>query len=396
MILAGGQGQRLYPLTRDRAKPAVPFGGTYRIIDFTLSNCINSGLRRIFILTQYKSSSLDTHIRFGWNILSHELGEFVHTIPPQQRVGDTWYLGTADAIYQNIYTLERERPDLTLILSGDHIYKMNYRPMIDAHLANGADLTIACIPVPRGEAQQLGVAVVDESDRIIQFQEKAPDPTPIPGDPGRCLAALGVYLFDTRVLVREVVADAKTSSAHDFGKDIIPRMIHSHYVLAHDFHDENRKPVKYWRDVGTTDAYYEANMDLVSVDPLFNLYDPAWPIRHASSQSPPAKIIFDEPGRRGVAIDSLLSPGCIISGAAVVRSILSPDVRVEEGTIIVESIIFDDTVIGRGCTIRKAIVDKHVRIPPGTTIGVDPKADAERYVISDTGVAVLPRGMRYA
>ena len=397
MILAGGQGERLYPLTRDRAKPAVPFGGVYRIIDFTLSNCINSGIRRVFVLTQYKSSSLDYHIHFGWSFLSPELGEFIRTVPPQQRITSSWYLGTADAFYQNIYTLERERPDLVLILSGDHIYKMNYRSMIDAHIAKGADLTIACIPVPRAAATQLGIAVIDNESRIVDFQEKPPDPVTIPGSPDSCLASMGVYLFNTPTLVREVVADAKTDSAHDFGQNIIPRMIHTHRVFAHDFHDMNRKPVKYWRDVGTLDAYWEAHMDLVAVDPLFNLYDPTWPIRTSPMYHPPAKSVFAEPeGRRGVALNSLVSPACIISGGTVERSVLSPRVRIEENARVTDSVIMDETVIGRDCVITQAIIDKRVRIPDRTVIGVYPEADAERYVVTANGIVVIPSEMHFA
>ena len=396
MILAGGQGQRLYPLTRDRAKPAVPFGGVYRIIDFTLSNCLNSGIRRVFVLTQYKSSSLDYHIHFGWNILSPELGEFIRTIPPQQRITSSWYLGTADAIYQNIYTLERERPDLVLILSGDHVYKMNYRSMIDFHLERGADLTIACIPVPREAATQLGVAVIDDQARIARFQEKSPDPTPVPGRPDQCLASMGVYIFNTRTLVREVVADAKTDSAHDFGENIIPKMIRTHRVFAHDFDDRNRKDAKYWRDVGTLDAYWEANMDLVAINPVFNLFDPAWPIRTYPMQHPPAKTVLDDEGRRGVAFNSLVSPACIISGATVDRSVLGTQVRVAEGSRVTESVIMDETHIGRDCTVTRAIIDKRVHIPDGTTIGVYPEADAERYVVTDNGIVVVPREMRFA
>jgi len=398
MTLAGGQGERLYPLTRDRAKPAVPFGGAYRIIDFTLSNCINSGIRRVFVLTQYKSSSLDYHIHFGWNILSPALGEFIRTVPPQQRTSSSWYLGTADAIYQNVYTLERERPDLVLILSGDHVYKMNYRAMVEFHLAKGADLTIACIPVPREQATQLGVAVIDDEARIVGFQEKAPSPATVPGSRDLCLASMGVYLFDTAALVREVVADAKTDSEHDFGKNIIPQMIHTQAVFAHDFKDENKKATKYWRDVGTLDAYWEANMDLVAVDPLFNLYDTDWPIRTFPQQHPPAKTVLNEEGpdgRRGSALNSLISPGCIISGGHVERSVLSPNVRVEEGARVTQSIIMEGTTIGRGCIVHRAIIDKGVQVPEGHTIGVDHQADAARYMITEKGIVVIPREMHY-
>jgi len=395
MVLAGGQGERLHPLTRDRAKPAVPFGGVYRIIDFTLSNCVNSGIRRVFVLTQYKSSSLDYHIHFGWDILSHELGEFIRCIPPQQRTGTSWYLGTADAIYQNIYTLQQERPHLTFILAGDHVYKMNYRAMLDFHLEKGADLTIACIPVPKAEASRFGVAVVDRDSRIIGFKEKDPDPPAIPGSPDLCLASMGVYLFNTDVLVREVTADAKTDSQHDFGKNIIPTMIKDKAVFAHDFKDENRKPQKYWRDIGTRDAYWEANMDLVEVNPLFNLYDPDWPIRTAPIQFPPAKTVLNDDGRRGTLINSLISPGCIISGGHVERAILSPNVRVEEGARVTESILMEGITIGRGCTIRRAIIDKRVHIPDGTTIGLDRDADARLYALTANGIVVVPSGMQY-
>ncbi|MBM4037025.1 MAG: glucose-1-phosphate adenylyltransferase [Planctomycetes bacterium] len=401
MVLAGGQGERLHPLTRDRAKPAVPFGGIYRIIDFTLSNCVNSGLRRIFVLTQYKSSSLDYHIHFGWNILSHEMGEFIRCIPPQQRTSTSWYLGTADAIYQNIYTLEQERPHLTFVLSGDHIYKMNYRAMLDAHLEKSADLTIACIPVPKEEAARLGVAVVDRDSRIVDFREKDPDAPTIPGSPSLCLASMGVYLFNTPELVRQATENFKTApeTERDFGKNIIPHMIKQRAVYAHDFKDENRKPQKYWRDIGTRDAYWEANMDLVEVDPLFNLYDADWPIRTAPLQYPPAKTVFNEEGpagRRGLVLNSLVSPGCIVSGGHVERSILSPNVRVEEGARVTESIIMDDCTIGRGCTIHQAIIDKAVEIPDGTQIGLDPEADKGRYTVTTRGIVVVPRRMHYA
>ncbi|MFW6107099.1 MAG: glucose-1-phosphate adenylyltransferase [bacterium] len=399
MILAGGQGERLYPLTRDRAKPAVPFGGIFRIIDFTLSNCINSGLRRVFVLTQYKSSSLDYHIHFGWNILSPALGEFILTVPPQQRITRSWYLGTADAIYQNIYTLERERPDLVLILSGDHIYKMNYQTMVDFHREKQADLTIACVPVPRRDAARLGVAVVDEEHRIVDFQEKHPEPATIPGSDGWCLASMGVYLFDTRTLVRQVAADAKTDSEHDFGKNIIPRMIRSHRVFAHDFDDMNRKPEKYWRDIGTRDSYWQANMDLVAIDPLFNLYDYQWPIRTFPLHYPPAKTVTVHDGtsyREARALDSLLSNGCIVSGACVERSVLSPNVHVLSGAQVSESVIMEGTTVGHNAVVRRAIIDKGVRVPDGATIGVDPESDARQYVITTQGVVVVPRELHYS
>lgn len=394
MILAGGGGQRLYPLTKDRAKPAVPFGGIYRIIDFTLSNCLNSSLHRIVLLTQYKSISLDRHIRMGWNIFRSELGDYLDIIPPQMRITDTWYRGTADAIYQNIYTLEREHPEKVLILAGDHIYKMDYRKMIDFHISNNADLTIPCIEVPIEDAHRFGIMEVDKENRLVRFLEKPAHAKPIPTDPTKVLASMGIYLFNTEVLVRRVVEDTKTNSHHDFGRDIIPAMIGRDRVYAYSFEDENKKPQKYWRDIGTLDAYWEANMDLVAIDPLFNLYDQDWPIRTCQEQFPPAKTVFVENGGlMGTVLNSLISPGCIISGARVEHSILSPDVRIETFSYVLDSIIMEGVRIGKHVRIRKAIIDKGVTVPDGMTIGYNLEEDKKHFTITEKGVVVVPKEM---
>lgn len=394
LLMAGGQGERLYPLTRDRAKPAVPFGGCYRIIDFTLSNCLNSGLRRIFVLTQYKSLSLEKHLRRGWSMFSEALGEFVASIPPQQRVGASWYQGTADAIYQNIYTLERERPHRVLILSGDHIYKMDYGKMLAFHGEKQADLTIACIEVAREKAKDLGVAGVDGDGRIVRFQEKSPEPMTLPGSDDRCLASMGIYIFNTDTLVRRVSQDAKRNTAHDFGKNVIPDMIGRDRVFAYPFEDENRKDRTYWRDIGRIDAYWEANMDLVSVDPDFNLYDSRWPVWTYMEQAPPVKTVFaDEGERMGQAVDSLVSAGTIISGGRVENSILSHYVRVHSYSHVSESILMEGVTIGRHARVRRAIVDKGVTIPPGEKIGFDLEADARRFTVTDNGIVVVPKEM---
>ena len=300
ILLAGGAGERLYPLTRERAKPAVPFGGPYRIVDFTLSNCINSGLRKIFIATQYKAQSLNRHVRMGWNVVNRELGEFIEILPPQKRMGEHWYLGTADAVWQNMYAIERERPRWVIVLAGDHIYKMDYGKMLDVHIARGARLTVAAIEVPLADARRFGVLEVDDDARVVGFREKPETPPAAPWSPGACLGSMGVYIFDVDVLVRELQRDAEADSTHDFGRDIIPRLVAAgERVFAYLFWDENKKESQYWRDVGTIDAYYEASMDLIQVDPVFNLYDPDWPMRTYQPQLPPAKFVFAEDGRRG-------------------------------------------------------------------------------------------------
>ncbi len=399
VILAGGKGTRLEPLTRDRAKPAVPIGGMYRIIDFTLSNCINSGLRRIAVLTQFKSHSLNGHLRRGWNFLPSELGEGVEVLPPQQRIDENWYRGTADAIYQNIYSLERHRSTETLILAGDHIYKMDYANMVRFHRERGADLTIGCIPVPLAETDQFGIVETDAADRVSHFLEKPATARPIPGDDGHALGSMGIYVFNTRLLFERLCTDAaRKDSGHDFGKDIIPEMISAGLgVYGYRFRDENRKAHAYWRDVGTLDAYYQANIDLVDVDPVLNLYDAAWPIRTVASDQPPPKFVFGEAGpaghaRRGEAIDSMVCTGCIISGGQVRRSILSPGVRVNSYATVEESILFEGVEVGRHCRIRRAIIDKDVKLPPYTVLGYDAAFDRSRgFTVSDQGVVVVPK-----
>ncbi|MBI1897165.1 MAG: glucose-1-phosphate adenylyltransferase [Acidobacteria bacterium] len=394
VLLAGGAGERLYPLTRHTAKPAVSFGGSYRLIDFTLSNCINSDIRRIFILTQYKSLQLARHIREGWFLLAGELGEFIEVIPPMKRVHEDWYLGTADAVYQNLESIEVESPADTFILSADHIYKMNYLDMLDWHRENHADVTIATLRIPPEQASRFGVAEIAPDYQVTGFEEKPrhDSPTPSVFDTAMISASMGVYVFKTPVLRRLLLCDAEqTRSSHDFGRDVLPRAIQQYRVIAYDFRDLNDKTGCYWRDVGTIDAYYDANMDLVSVVPEFNLYDQRWPIRTRLVQQPPAKFVFAQEGRRmGVAIDSIVSPGCIVSGGRVVRSILSPAVRVNSYCEIEGCILMSNTQIGRYSRLRNAIIDADVSIPEGSVIGYDPDEDRARgYTVSDTGIVVV-------
>ena len=396
IILAGGQGERLYPLTKDRAKPAVPFGGIYRIIDFTLSNCLNSGLRKIVVLTQYKSFSLDKHLRLGWNIFNNELNEYIEQIPPQQRISDQWYQGTADAVYQNIYTLEKEQPEMVLILSGDHIYKMDYRNMALFHLENKADLTIACMEVPLSEGKRFGVIKTDEENRIVGFHEKPSEPIPSPNNPEATLASMGIYLFNTTTLVKAIIDDAKQDTNHDFGKNIIPEMIHSKRVYAYPFADGTNNNLNYWRDIGTLDAYWEANMDLVQESPEFNLYDKDWPIRTHQEQNPPAKTIFKKTlpeERTDMILNSIVSGGCIISGAKVEGCILSPDVRVDTNSEIYDSIIMESVRIGENVKIRKAIIDKSVNIPDYMSIGYNREDDSKHFTVTDSGITVVRKEM---
>ena len=404
MILAGGQGSRLYPLTRDRAKPAVPFGGVYRIIDFVLSNCLNSGLRKIDLITQYKSFSLDRHISLGWSRVFNrpEQNEYLNIIPPQQRVTENWYLGTADAVFQNIYFLQRERPKRVLILGGDHIYKMDYLRMIECHIDKGAEMTVACTTIPVEDAYRFGIAQTKEDGSIYGFQEKPKEsPTTIPDDPTRCLASMGIYLFNTEVLVRRVSRDARDpDSAHDFGKDIIPRMVNDESpVFAYRFVNEETGEAEYWRDVGTLDAYWQANMDLIEVDPKFNLYMPDWPIRYYVAPHPPAKFVHevetDKGLRRGEAINSIVAPGVVISGGRARCCILSPQVRINSYAVVEDSILMDGVDVGRSCKIRKAIIDKRTKIPPGTVIGYDHNEDRKRFAISKNGVVIVPKEMPF-
>jgi glucose-1-phosphate adenylyltransferase len=399
LIMAGGKGTRLEPLTRDRAKPAVPFGGMYRIIDFTLSNCINSGLRQILVLTQFKARSLDRHIRDGWSFLSAQLGEYIDVVPPQQRLHEQWYQGTADAIYQNIYSIEPENPKYVLILAGDHIYKMNYMDMIREHEQNQADLTIGCIPVPLSECRHFGVIVTDDQRRVTAFVEKPERTDPMPGDDRHFLASMGIYVFSTKVLFEQLIADAANpNSQHDFGRNVIPSMIGTHRVIAYRFRDPNGRAVPYWRDVGTIDAYYWANMDLVAVEPELNLYDQKWPIRTLHPQLPPPKFVFYAEGplgevRRGEAHDSIVCNGTVISGGRVARSVLSPAVRINSYAQVEDSILFHNVDVGRYCKIRRAIIDKDVRIPKGMHIGYDREADLSHgLTVTEGGITVVPKG----
>jgi len=394
ILLAGGAGERLYPLTRDTAKPAVPFGGAYRIIDFTLSNCINSDVRRILILTQYKSLDLIRHIRDGWRILSPELGEYIEVIPPMKRVHEDWYQGTADAVFQNFQSIEAEVPDVTLILSGDQIYKMNYGEMLDWHGTNRADITIATLQVPPAEAGRYGVLEIGADYRVTGFEEKPQHDHPVRSgfDASMVSASMGIYAFNTGVLLRALHEDAQAAnSTHDFAKDVIPRLLDLCRVIAYDFRDLNAKQARYWRDVGTLDAYYEANMDLVSVTPEFNLYDQRWPIRTKATQQPPAKFVFAQKGRRmGLALDSIVSAGCIVSGGRVLHSVLSPGVRVHSYCEVEYSILMPNVEIGRYSRIRRAIVNTGVKIPELQSIGFDPEADrGNGYHVTEGGVTVV-------
>ena len=394
IVLAGGAGERLFPLTKDTAKPGVPFGGAYRIVDFTLSNCVNSDVRRILILTQYKSLDLTRHIRDGWNIFSAEMGEYIEVLPPMKRVGEDWYQGTADAVFQNLQSIEVEAPEETLVLSGDHIYKMNYREILDWHRTHKAGITIGTIQAPPEEAGRFGVVEIDPDCRVVGFEEKPQhgDPKRSRFDPSMISASMGVYVFNTEALLRAVREDAQDSgSSHDFGKDVIPRQLEKARIVAYDFRDINGKTARYWRDVGTLDAYYEANMDLVSVVPEFNLYDQRWPIRTKATQQPPAKFVFAQEGRRmGVAVDSIVSAGCIVSGGRVLHSVLSPGVRVNSYCEVEYSILMPGVEIGRYSRIRRAIVNTGVKLPDSSVIGFDLEADrAKGYHVTEAGIVVV-------
>ena len=416
VILAGGRGSRLEPLTRDRAKPAVPFGGLYRIADFVLSNCLNSGMRKILLATQYKAGSLDRHINLAWRgYFCRELGEFIDVVPPQQRFGADWYRGTADAVYQNIYAIERQQPRDIVVLAGDHIYKMNYNAMVAAHRDADADVTIGALRVGREDAKDFGVMAVDGDHRVVEFAEKPDDPKPTPEDPDVYLASMGIYVFRAEFLYEQLCGDAVArDSDHDFGKNIIPGAIEPHRVFAFPFLDENRtsdgapKRDAYWRDVGTLDAYYDATMDLIRVDPQLNLYDDAWPIRGYQPMLPPPKFVFgsheSSPGgpaghadsataRRGEACDSMVCQGSVISGGSVRRSVIGPGVRVNSYALVEDSILFENVDVGRHCRLRRCIVDKDVVIPPGTTVGYDADADRARgLTVTESGLVVIPRG----
>jgi len=397
LILAGGKGTRLEPLTNDRAKPGVPFGGTFRIIDFPLSNCLNSNLRKILVLTQYKAASLDRHLQQAWNFLCRELNEFIDVLPPQQRLGEHWYRGTADAVYQNIYTIEQYEPEHLLILSGDHIYKMDYSKLMADHLSSNADCTIGCIPVSLDEGRSFGVMGIDRDYWVRQFLEKPFDPAPIPDDSQRCLASMGIYVFKTSFLLNELCRNATVhQTSHDFGKDVIPAIIDRHRVRAYPFRDRNTGDEYYWRDVGTLDAYYEAQMDLISVNPQLNLYDYTWPIRGYHPPLPPPKFVFaDEtanPPRVGHALDSIVCPGCILSGGVVSHSVLSHNVRVNSWSRVTDSILFESVNIGRHAQVHRAIIDKGVHVPAGTVIGLDHNLDLARgLTVTESGITVVPK-----
>lgn len=392
VLLAGGQGERLLPLTRDRAKPAVPFGGVYRIIDMTLSNCLNSDLRRVFVLTQYKALSLNRHVRRGWSSLMGH-GDFIEVLPPQMRVSQHWYQGTADAVYQNIYSIGSEHSDQVMILSGDHIYKMDFQKMLAQHMDAGADVTVATLEMnPEEAADRFGVLETDSEWRIMGFEEKPAQPKRSRFNPEKVNASMGVYIFNTHLLVPMLIADAEDpNSTHDFGKDILPRIIGKCAVYAYNFRDENKKETPYWRDVGTIDAYYEANMDLVSVSPVFNLYDKSWPLHTWQQQYPPAKFVFADPERMGEALDSIVAAGSIISGGRVEGCVVGYDVRVNSYSDVEDSIIFNHVGIGRHSRIRRAIIDRHVQLPEHTVIGYEAEEDRARFQVTENGIVIVVR-----
>lgn len=397
-ILAGGVGSRLYPLTARRAKPSVPFGGKYRIIDFTLANCLHSGLRRILVLTQYKSHSLNKHLRDGWSIYNPELGEYITAVPAQMNRGDHWYQGTADAIFQNLNLLERSDAEYTLILSGDHIYRMDYEALLKSHKERGADVTIACMEVSVEEASAFGVIVANQDLHVREFEEKPRKPTPLPDNPQKCLVSMGLYVFSSRLLQEALINDQQNAgSNHDFGHDILPALLKDHSVQAYKFGSEQGRvtPDRYWRDVGTIDAYYQANMDLLKPVPPLNLYQHDWPIRTYQPQSPPARTIPGSSGTEDVFINSILANGVVISGGNVRHSILFHDIFIDDKATICKSILFDGVHIGEGAKLRNCIVDKRVKIPALTEIGFDMELDRQRFTVSDNGIVVVPEGYSF-
>jgi glucose-1-phosphate adenylyltransferase len=398
IVLAGGIGARLHPLTADRAKPAVPFGGRYRIIDFTLSNCLHSGLRRVLVLTQYKSHSLQKHLRDGWSIYSAELEEYVTPVPPQMRTGESWYSGTADAIYQNLYLLERSGAEYVLILSGDHIYRMDYAAMLQRHHDSGAEVTVACLTVSIDQASTFGVMTVDDGDRIVSFHEKPEDPRSISGDSEGALASMGVYVFSMSLLAELLQEDHRANSTHDFGRDILPSILGSRRVMAYRFGGTSGRVTadRYWRDVGTIDAYYDANMELLRPVPAMDLYQRDWPIRTYEGQHPPARSVPGRSGREAEIVNCMLASGTLIVGGTLRHSILFPNVRIEEGAVVENSLLFHGVTIGEKTQLQRCIVDKGVAIPACERIGFDLARDAERFTVSDLGIVVIPKGYRFA
>jgi len=394
VVMAGGRGERLKDLTAHRCKPATPFGGKFRIIDFVLSNCVNSGIRQISILTQYKAQSLIQHVQQGWSYLRGEFGEFVEVIPAQQQVGETWYRGTADAVYQNLDLILSHRPKHVLVLAGDHIYKMDYGPMIAYHVEKGADITVGVVVLPAKESRSFGVLTATEWNRVTKFSEKPAEPDTLPTRPDSILASMGIYVFNTRLLEKLLTEDAaNSSSAHDFGRNIIPQAIDTRQVFAYPFQDVKTRAQSYWRDVGTIDAYYEANVELVHVKPELNIYDQEWPIWTYQVHAPPAKFILDEDTRRGMAVNSVVSGGCIISGSQVRGSLLFSDVRVDERSQIEGSVILPHVDIGKGCRIARAIVDEGCQVPDGMQIGLDRQADSQRFLVTESGVVLVTADM---
>lgn len=394
LIMAGGRGSRLKQLTLNRAKPATPIAGKFRIIDFPLSNCVNSGIRQILVLTQYKAHSLIQHVRRGWGFLRGEFGEFIEIVPAQQQIGELWYRGTADSVYQNLDIIEAHHPDHVLILAGDHVYKMDYGPMIAYHVENNADLTVGVLRVPVAEAREFGVMTIDNSQRVIRFAEKPESPETTPDDPEVALASMGIYVFNRELMGEILRNDAENEeSAHDFGKNIIPGCIETRRVFAYPFTDVETRAQSYWRDVGNVDAYFDANMELVHLTPELDLYDDSWPIWTYQEQSPPAKFVLDEDGRRGVAINSMVAGGCIISGAVVRQSVLFSNVRIDERSRLDAAVVLSNVTVGRDCIIRRAVIDENCEIPDGTRIGVDPEADAQRFFITRNGVVLVTEDM---
>jgi len=390
LILAGGRGSRLKQLTLWRAKPAVPFGGKFRIVDFPLSNCMNSGIRRVGVLTQYKSHSLLQHIQRGWGFLRGEFGEFVELLPAQQRIQSSWYAGTADAVYQNLDIIRNHKPEYVLILAGDHVYKMDYGPMIAQHVENGADMTVGCLEVKLDTARSFGVMTTALDGQVLEFSEKPESPDPMPGSDDTALASMGIYVFNTRFLFEQLIKDADNrNSSHDFGHDIIPSIIKQYRVFAYPFHDTQSGRQAYWRDVGTVDAFWAANLELIGVTPELNLYDQDWPIWTYQEQMPPAKFVFDDKERRGMAVDSMVSGGCVISGATVRHSLLFSNVKVNSFSVLQHAVVLPGVEIARNCRVQNAVIDKGCHIPEGSVIGEDPDKDAERFHVTPGGVVLV-------